>query len=85
MRKALTEIQQIEQYLQGMLKGAPLLLFRARLTTSASLREQVRLQRRVMQLLKYAGRQSRREQLERLHAQLMEDAAFKHTINAIFK
>ncbi|RFS26920.1 hypothetical protein DVR12_03800 [Chitinophaga silvatica] len=85
MRKELDEIQEIEAYLHHNIRGVSLLMFRARLATSAVLREKVEQQRRIHRIINWAGRETRRNQLNEIHHKLMREPSFYHSITSIFK
>lgn len=84
MRKVLHEIQVIDQYLHRQLSNPDRLVFEASMLVSPALEQQVRQQRKVYQLVRWFGRKAKKQQLNTLHARLMEDHQFRDSITALF-
>lgn len=76
MRTALLEIRETERYLLHRMSTGERLVFQARMIVSEALRENVRLQKQTLRLLRLAGRDALRERLDALHEQLMQEPEF---------
>ncbi|MEN7551024.1 hypothetical protein AAG747_24095 [Rapidithrix thailandica] len=85
MRKQLHDIQLIDQYLLKEMQEDDQLLFQAKMLTSAELKENVRIQQKTYQVIRWLSRQQKKSQLESLHQSLMQEEKFAKEVNAIFK
>ncbi|NLR57866.1 hypothetical protein HGH93_07130 [Chitinophaga polysaccharea] len=85
MRKQLADTREIEEYLQQQMPAASRLLFQVRMLLDPSLKEKVQAQRKVLQLVRWLGREEKKRQLDQVFGQLMQDETFHHTITTIFK
>jgi hypothetical protein len=87
MRTSLTEIAQIESYLQGKLGIAATLLFEARMLLEPSLSASVKLQKTISETVLLHGRNQLRKELAAIDHKLFtagDKAAFRTEINQIF-
>lgn len=80
MRTALLELRDIERYLLRSMSTGERLVFQARMIVSEELRENVRLQKKTLRLLRLVGREALRDQLDALHEQLMQDPGFAQRV-----
>lgn len=85
MRKLLAETQEIDQYLLHEMPPAERLVFQARLLITPALREKVRYQRKALQLVRWLAREQKRQELDSLLDQVMQEPSFRHSITSIFK
>lgn len=85
MRKQLAEIQEIDQYLLQEMTAASRLVFQARMLVAPVLRDKVRYQRKVLQLVQWLAREEKRTQLDTVFQRLMKDERFNKSITSIFK
>ncbi|MBC9931680.1 hypothetical protein [Chitinophaga qingshengii] len=85
MRKQLSDIRDIEQYLEQQLDTAGQRVFEARALTSPVLAEQISYQQKIIQLIRWLGRRHRRQQLDNLYQQLMTDETYHQQITSIFQ
>lgn len=85
MRKSLDEIATIEKYLTGNMSPADRLVFQAKAILTPSINRKIQQQRTIYKLVRWFGRNAKRRQLEALHDQLMQDAAFRKPITSLFK
>ncbi|WP_160712071.1 hypothetical protein [Chitinophaga solisilvae] len=84
MRTTLCEIQAIEQYLDNTLPVTEHLLFQARTLAAPELAEKVNAQEKVLQLVRWFSRKKKKEKLDQLFNQLMQEESFHHSITTIF-
>lgn len=84
MRKPLHEVHEIEQFLQQQLPNADRLVFEAKMLVAPALQQQVRHQRKAYQLVRWFGRQQKKQQLDALHERLLLDPQFRHSITSLF-
>jgi hypothetical protein len=85
MRKQLADIQEIDQYLLQEMPAAVRLIFQARMLISPLLREKVRQQQQVLQIVRWLGREKKREELQTIYQQLMNEPAFYRSVTSIFE
>ncbi|MEC5144753.1 hypothetical protein [Chitinophaga sp. 212800010-3] len=85
MRKQLADIQEIDQYLLQEMPAAARLIFQARMLVSPLLREKVRQQQQVLQIVHWLGREKKREELQTIYQQLMNEPAFYRSVTSIFE
>jgi hypothetical protein len=87
MRTSLSEIAQIESYLQGKLGIAGTLLFEARMLLEPSLSASVKLQKIISEVVTLYGRKQLRKEIQMIDSKLFQAAdktAFSREINQIF-
>jgi hypothetical protein len=87
MRTSLTEIAQIESYLQGKLGIAATLLFEVRMLLEPSFSASVKLQAIISEAILLHGRKQLRKELAAIDHKLFTStnkAAFSREINQIF-
>nr|WP_295871589.1 hypothetical protein [uncultured Chitinophaga sp.] len=85
MRKQLSEIRDIEQYLEQQQDTADQRVFEARTLTSPELAAKVSYQQKIVQLVRWLARRNRRQQLDDLYQQLMTDETYRQKITSIFQ
>ncbi|MBO9632405.1 MAG: hypothetical protein J7578_04760 [Chitinophagaceae bacterium] len=84
MRKALYDIELAERFLFHQMDTDEKKHFAVQLLTDAALHEQVTLQECTYRLIRFQARMERKEQLERIHHQLMQEPAFNNILQQIF-
>jgi len=87
MRTSLTEMAQIESYLQGKLGIAATLLFEARMLLEPSLSASVQLQKNISEVVTLYGRKQLRKEIQIIDDKLFEAADkidFRREIDQIF-
>jgi len=87
MRTSLNNILETEQYLTGQLAPEDQLLYDARLIVDQDLKEQMQWQQHTYEVIRAYGRMQIRNQLEKLHDQLMTEpqhTSFRNKIRKIF-
>jgi hypothetical protein len=76
-------ITETEAYLLGIMPETERLLFEAKMLADPALQEDVKHQRRAIQMIRWYGRDLQRERLSAIYDAL--DAEFHLTITSIFK
>ena len=84
MRKPLDNLQEAERFLQNRMTPEEKENFAVRLLTDAALYEEVVLQQQSYQLIRYTGRLERKNLLEQMHVQLMQEPTFNAIVQEIF-
>ena len=88
MRISLNEIAQIESWLTAKLQPSEKLLFEARLLVSPALRDQVRLQQVICQVVRLFARRQLKQELRAVQKSMFNQpakTAFQQELNQIFK
>lgn len=84
MRKALHDIELAERFLFHRMDDDEKKQFAVRLLTDATLHEQVMLQQCTYRLIRFQARMKIKQQLEKIHHQLMQESAFSNALHQIF-
>jgi hypothetical protein len=87
MRPSLAEIEQIEKFIFGELRGEKKLLFEANILTRPEMLQNVNVQKRVYQLVRSFFRRKLKYQMESLHQEIFRDPKhrdFQQNILKIF-
>ena len=77
MRTSLNDIRSAEQFLLGEMEPAGALVYEARLLTDPQLAENVSLQQRLYNLLRFYHRRKLKAEAEAVHQRLFSDPAKK--------
>jgi hypothetical protein len=88
MRTSLNEIKTIDAYLTGAMKPGELLLFEAKILVNRDLRKNVKLQKKVMSLVRHHHFTNLKETFNACHHALWNDpanAALKQAVIQLFK
>ncbi|MVT08977.1 hypothetical protein [Chitinophaga tropicalis] len=85
MRKQLHEIQDTDRYILDKMTSPEKLLFQVKMILSPVLKENVQLQEKAHQFIRWSAREELREKLDTIHTLLMKDASFREKISSIFK
>lgn len=88
MRTSLNEIAQIESWVTGRLQPSEKLLFEARLLVSPALRDQLKLQQAIHQVVRLFARKQLKQELRAVQNNMFRQAgksAFQQEVNQIFK
>ena len=88
MRTSLNEIAQIESWLTAKLQPSEKLLFEARLLVSPALRDHVKVQQAIYQVVRLFARRQLKQELRAVQKNMFSQAAktaFQQEVNQIFK
>ncbi len=87
MKTSLTEIEQVENFLNGHMETGDRLVLEARLLTDPSLQSRVLAQQKIYQIIRHYGKEKLRAELELIHQHLFSDPkkiTFRERILKIF-
>ena len=85
MRKQLHEIQDVDRYILDEMTSPEKLLFQVKMILSPALKENVQLQEKAHQLIRWSAREELRQKLNTIHTSLMQESSFRKKITSIFK
>lgn len=88
MRTSLNEIAQIESWITAKLQPSEKLLFEARLLVSPALRDHVKLQQAIHQVVRLFARKQLKQELRAVQKSMFNqpgNTAFQQEVNQIFK
>lgn len=85
MRPSLTEIQEIEAYLETRQPAEDRLLFQARALAAPELAAKISCQQKIVQLVRWLARKEQHKKLDALFHQLMKEDQFRQSLITIFR
>ncbi|UZR99377.1 hypothetical protein [Chondrinema litorale] len=84
---SLTEIQEIEAYLQGKMQAEDQVVFEAKMLIDENLKDNVFWQKHTFELVQFYGRKNLRNRLETVHQQLFtkpQHKSFRQKVLQLF-